>query len=126
MVKIENPNLLQEVYMLYQVELNKVPQEIPSTGEIIGYDIEYPKWNELKCYRVMKRLFDLGIRVDIDKQRDYSIMVQPNQKFITPAFIFTEEDKSLEECVLKVLLNLYDEIPEHSQLAIRDELKKNL
>lgn len=126
MVKIENPNLLQEVYMLYQVEPNKVPQEIPSTGEIIGYDIEYPKWNELKCYRVMKRLFDLGIRVDIDKQRDYSIMVQPNQKFITPAFIFTEEDKSLEECVLKILLNLYDEIPEHSQLAIRDELKKNL
>ena len=121
---IETPTLLQEVYMLYQVEPNKIPQIIPSTGEVIGYDIEYPEFTELKCYRIMKRLFDLGIRLDIDKQIEYSILVQPNQESNMSDFIFTEEDKSLEKCMLKVLLTLYDEIIESHQQAIRNELER--
>ena len=72
MIDIIKPSLLQEVYMLYQVEPYKIPKVIPSTGEVIGYDIEYPEFTELKCYKLMKRLFDLGIRLDIDKQREYS------------------------------------------------------
>jgi len=115
-------DLLQEVYMLYQVEPNKIPQEISSTGEVIGYDIEYPQWNELNCYKIMKRLFDLGIRLDIDKQREYSILAQPNQESNMSDFIFSEEDKSLEECMLKVLITIHDELPEHLQIAIRNEL----
>lgn len=115
-------DLLQEVYMLYQVEPNKIPQEISSTGEVIGYDIEYPEFTELKCYKLMKRLFDLGIRLDIDKQREYSILAQPNQESNMSDFIFSEEDKSLEECMLKVLITIHDELPEHLQIAIRNEL----
>ena len=126
MVKIKNPNLLQEVYMLYQVEPNKVPQEIPSTGEIIGYDIEYQEFTELKCYKLMKRLFDLGIRLDIDKQREYSILVQPNQESNMSDFFFTEEDKSLEKCMLKVLITIHDELLEHLQIAIKNELEKEI
>ena len=118
------PSLLQEVNMLYQVEPYKIPKVIPSTGEVIGYDIEYPEFTELKCYKLMKRLFDLGIRLDIDKQREYSILVQPNQESNMSNFFFTEEDKSLEKCMLKVLLTLYDEILESHQQAIRDELEK--
>ena len=117
------PSLLQEVYMLYQVEPYKIPKVIPSTGEVIGYDIEYPEFTELKCYKLMKRLFDLGIRLDIDKQREYSIMVQPNQAS-SMSFIFTEEDKSLEDCMLKVLITIQDEVPEYLQLAIKNELRK--
>ena len=124
MIDIIKPSLLQEVYMLYQVEPRKIPQEIPSTGEVIGYDIAYPEFTELKCYKLMKRLFDLGIRLDIDKQREYSIMVQRNQESNMSDFIFSEEDKSLEKCMLKVLLTLYDEILESHQQAIRDELEK--
>jgi len=124
MIGIQSPTLLQEVYMLYQVEPNKIPKEIPSTGEVIGYDIQYPEFTELKCYKLMKRLFDLEIRLDIDKQREYSILVQPNQESNMSDFIFTEEDKSLENCMLKVLLTLYDEILESHQQAIRDELRK--
>ena len=124
MIDIIKPSLLQEVYMLYQVEPRKIPQEIPSTGEVIGYDIGYPEFTELKCYKLMKRLFDLGIRLDIDKQREYSIMVQRNQESNMSDFIFSEEDKSLEKCMLKVLLTLYDEILESHQQAIRDELEK--
>ena len=124
MIDIIKPSLLQEVNMLYQVEPYKIPKVIPSTGEVIGYDIEYPEFTELKCYKLMKRLFDLGIRLDIDKQREYSIMVQPNQESNMSDFIFSEEDKSLEKCMLKVLLTLYDEILESHQQVIRDELEK--
>lgn len=126
MIDIIKPSLLQEVYMLYQVEPRKIPQEIPSTGEVIGYDIEYPEFTELKCYKLMKRLFDLGIRLDIDKQREYSILVQPNQESNMSDFFFTEEDKSLEKCMLKVLITIHDELPEHLQIAIKNELEKEI
>ena len=126
MIDIIKPSLLQEVYMLYQVEPRKIPQEIPSTGEVIGYDIEYPEFTELKCYKLMKRLFDLGIRLDIDEDETYNILCLDNSDRIHPEFVFSEESDTLEECMLKVLLTLHDEILESSQQAIRDELEKEI
>lgn len=115
-------NLIEQVYKIYEVEPIKVPQFIPSTGECIGYDNRVQEWNELKCYRIIKRLTDLGIRVDISKPTDYCVMVRPEGYSLSPSFIFTEEDKSLENCMLKVLITLYDEIIESHQKAIRNVL----
>ena len=127
MIEIQSPTLLQEVYMIYQVEPNKIPQEIPSTGEIIGYDIEYPEWNDLKCYKVMKRLFDLSIRLDIDKQEnEYCILCSDNKDRMHPKFVFTEEDKEFDKCLIKVLITLYDELMEHEQTQIRNLLNEEL
>lgn len=119
----KTPTLTEELYMTYQVEPRKIPQESPSTSEIIGYDIEYPEFTELKCYRVLKCLFEIDIRLDIDinGEDNYSIMVQGNSKSDWD-FLFTEDDKSLEDCVIKVLITLYDELPEHYQLRIRKML----
>ena len=113
--------LLQKVYSLYKVEPIKIPQEIPSTGEVIGYDEVFPEWNELKCYKVIKALLDYGIRLDIDKQENYSVLVQ--SEFF--GFIFTETAKSLEECILACLYNLFDEVSDAVKQSIREVLKRS-
>lgn len=113
-------DLAKEVYTLYGVDSISIPKEIPSTGEIIGYDYHYPEWTELKCYRMNKFLLDLGFCVDQIKfdTNEYEIEVKNKD-------IFTiGESKSLEDCMLEALLKLYDKLPEHYQLAIRNELMK--
>ena len=112
--------LLQKVYGLYKVEPIKIPQEIPSTGEVIGYDEVFPEWNELKCYEVIKALVDGDIRLVIDKDEDYSVLVQ--SEFF--GFIFTETTKSLEECILVCLYNLYDKVSDAVIQSVREVLKR--
>ena len=125
MIEIQSPTLLQEVYMLYQVEPNKIPQEIPSTGECIGYDVTWPEFTELKQFRILKLFCELGLRYDIDKHKEYSIMLQDNGDK-NRSFIFTEEDKEFDKCLIKVLITLYDELMEHEQTQIRNLLNEEL
>ena len=112
--------LLKKVYSLYKVEPIKIPQEIPSTGEVIGYDEVYPEWNELKCYKVIKALVDSDIRLNIDIDEDYSVLVE--SEFF--GFFFTETAKSLEECILACLYTLYDEVSDAVIQSIREVLKR--
>lgn len=117
-------NNLEELYKLYQVEPRKIPQEIPSSGEVIGYDTQWQEFNELKCYHIIKCLFDIQVRLDIDKQEKYNILCLDGKDSIHPEFVFHEDGETLEEAIIKVLITLYDEIPEHYQLALRNILEQ--
>ena len=120
MIEIQSSSLLQEVYMLYQVEPNKIPQEIPSTGEVIGYDIEYPEWNELKAYKMIDFLLRMRYNLSMDCDEElYCININKNG-----IFYGSVDDESLDVCVLKLLLEIHDKILEAEQQAIRDELRK--
>ena len=114
------PSLLQEVYMLYQVEPIKHPQIIPSSGECIGYDIEYPEWNELKAYKMMDFLLRMRYNLSMDCDEElYCININKNG-----IFYGSVDDESLDVCVLKLLLEIHDKILEAEQQAIRDELMR--
>ena len=43
---------------------------------------------------------------------------------IHPEFVFHEDGETLEEALIKVLITLYEELPEHYQLKIRNVLEE--
>lgn len=118
-------NLLQELYKTYQVEPHKIPKEIPSTSEVIGYDIEWQELTNDKIFKIIDTLlnhlcFSIKKFDDVYYINVNMVIVEVDNKVFVP--ISTHEAPTLKECMIVTLLGIYNEIPEHYQLAIRNIL----
>lgn len=110
---------MEELYKLYKVEPIKHPQIIPSSGECIGYNTKWQDFNELKAYKIIDWFVRFGYNVEIDCSEEiYCVGISEN------GIYFSENGESIEECIIKLLISLYDNFIESYQQMIRDILEQ--
>lgn len=112
-------NLIEQLYKTYKAEPLKHPQIIPSSGECIGYDIEYP-FDEVKFYKVVSFLTEH--RVDITLA-DYGVDL--TYSYDVEEYTVTGYEDNHINSLAAALIKLYDKIPEGLQLDIRNVLSED-
>lgn len=114
---------MKKLKKLYEmVGIKGIPQVIPSSGEIIGYDS--PEFTELKAYKLLKVLTKAySAEIDNFEERGYNLTFKSRSSNTTRNVTYTSVTRpTIEECMVRVCMDLWDSIAKPEQ----DEIRKIL
>lgn len=109
------------LYELYKVSPIQIPIEIPSTSEVIGYDIKWQDFNELKAYKIIDFLLRMRFNLSMDCDEElYCVQISKDGQW------FSEDGETLKECIIKILMKSHNDLLKIHEQEIRNILEEDI